>query len=55
MRSQGIGMNVDATFMLAGTAETGLVFWYRGYCLLKFAESAVHESGGQPSSVNEMG
>lgn len=47
-------MNVDATFMLAGAAETGLVLWCRNYCPLKTIESAACENGAKPS-VCEVG
>lgn len=50
-----MGMNVDATFMLAGIAETGLGLWYRGYHPLKTPESVAHENGAKPSSVYELG
>ena len=55
MRYKEIGMNVNTTFMLARTAETTLGLWYRGYCLLKTAESVVHENGAKPFLVYEVG
>lgn len=48
-------MNVETTFTLSGTAETGLGLWYRDYCSLKTAELAAHENGAKLSSVYEVG